>query len=290
MTVRVAIVGAGRIGTALGALWQRNGIEVTGWVARRPEAADAAIATAGGGRAIDLEALASESLVVLAVGDSDLADVVARCASSVGEDSLWIHTSGVHGLDVLAPLGDAGARIGSLHPVCPVPDAETGIRELPGQPGVWQAAGSACDEIVALAKAAGLSPIAMAPGADRATYHAACALAANGLTALVDQVRRLLATDHGIEPREAGALVSSLMSAALRAIDRSDPGRALSGPAHRGDAATIERHLDALGRSDAGALPSYCALMTLAADLALRTGDLDEASAQRLREVLGGSE
>ena len=76
--------------------------------------------------------------VLLAVPDNELGSVVARAVSAdaVQPGSLWLHASGLHDLEVLAPLKSLGARLGSLHPACPIPDAPAGIRDLPGKPAV----------------------------------------------------------------------------------------------------------------------------------------------------------
>ena len=96
--------------------------------------------------------------------------------------------------------------------------------------------------------------------ADRAAYHAAACVAANHVVALLGQVERIAAS--------VGLSLESflpLTRAALDDVDRLGPGAALTGPARRGDWATLSRHLDALAADER---PGYQAGAALATKLA----------------------
>ena len=77
--------------------------------------------------------------------------------------------------------------------------------------------------------------------ADRSTYHAAAAVAANHLVALLGQVDRL-AGSIGV-PLEA---YLDLARGALADVAEVGPVDALTGPVARGDRDTVARHLAAL--------------------------------------------
>ena len=98
--------------------------------------------------------------------------------------------------------------------------------------------------------------------ADRATYHAAAVLASNHLVALLGQVERV-AGPLGI-PLDAFLDLAEGSLANVRALGPAD---ALTGPAARGDEATIDRHLAALSADERAA---YKALADLARRLAGR--------------------
>jgi predicted short-subunit dehydrogenase-like oxidoreductase (DUF2520 family) len=76
---------------------------------------------------------------------------------------------------------------------------------------------------------------------DRVLYHAAAVVASNHLVALMGQVERL-ALAAGV-PLEAYLDLADETLANVRALG---PRGALTGPAARGDEATIRRHLRAL--------------------------------------------
>ena len=104
--------------------------------------------------------------------------------------------------------------------------------------------------------------------ADRAAYHAAAIVAANHLVALMGQVERVAAT-AGL-PLEAFA---GLMRAASEDAFALGPRQALTGPAARGDWATVERHRSTIAGMPAHAreLAAYDAMVALARRLSLDT-------------------
>lgn len=285
MSISVAVVGPGRVGTALACLWSRSGCELVGFVGRSSASLERAIDSCGG-RALDWGDLAGCDVVALTPGDDQLADVVARAAGiGSAETTLWLHTSGVHGLDALQPL--APARVGSLHPACPVPDPPAGAQAMQGKPAVVQGADEAMPRLEEMARRAGLVAVRMDEAADRITYHSACALAANGLTALADLAQHLFAR-CGFDGEARAVLVDALMRGALDAVHAEGPAAALTGPVQRGDADTVARHVAALSAGAPDALAAYRSLMEHAATLAARGGRLapDQAAAmaRRLRE------
>jgi predicted short-subunit dehydrogenase-like oxidoreductase (DUF2520 family) len=123
-------------------------------------------------------------------------------------------------------------------------------------------------------------------GGDALLYHAACALAANGATALFAVVEQVLAAQGGLEADDRRVLAASLMSAAVAACSEQGPAAALSGPVLRGDAATVAGHLQALRQHAPAALPAYRELMQAALRLAQERGLSTEAQAA-LRQLLG---
>ncbi len=282
----IAVVGPGRVGTALAALWHRGGADLLGFVGRRVEDAARAAVRAGGGRALaGLAECHTADCVVLAVPDAEVGRVAAAAGGdAVRRGALWLHTSGALDLSPLEPLMARGAAIGSLHPVCPVPDVETGIRVLPSKPCVLSGDPAVGAVLEQLAEAAGLRPV-WASGGDRALYHAACALAANAGTALFGAVEELLAV--AVTPAEARALTAALMAAAVEDSAARGAAAALSGPVRRGERDTVTRHIRALAQAAPQQLPLYRALMRAVAALAERGGSLSAAQRREFDQLLG---
>lgn len=291
MTSGFAVVGPGRVGTALARRWRERGYTLLGFVGRRAETVARAVAFCGGGRPLALGELRAARFVLLSVGDGEL-EAVARAAAAAAvpaRGSLWLHASGRHDLASLAPLRGAGARIGSLHPLVPFPDAAAGYRALAGQPAVLQGERRVLRLLAALARGAGLRPVAM-QGGNRVLYHAACALAANGLTALFDTAGQMFRTSCSIDTAQADALVLALMRSALGACAELGPAAALSGPAQRGDGATLRAHLQAIASATPAAEPVYRALLAAAVDLAHRQGALNAAQRAALTRLLAAAD
>jgi predicted short-subunit dehydrogenase-like oxidoreductase (DUF2520 family) len=194
-------------------------------------------------------------LLVFAVPD----DAIARVASAVTPcpTTVVLHLSGSRGLDVLAPH----QRRGSLHPLVSLPDPELGVDRLLG----------GCTFAVAGDPLAGcladqLGGRALRVDDDqRPLYHAAASVAANHLVVLAAQVERLAAA-AGV-PADA---YWSLMRSTLDNVASVGARRALTGPAARGDVATIEAHLRALPPEEH---QLYRTLAAAAAELAGRRLD-----------------
>ena len=287
--LRVAIVGPGRLGSAIGRRWHEAGLTLLGYVGRTPSSVAAACEFTGAGEALSIEDLLKADAVLLAVQDDGLAALAADLAEALAERLsavVWLHASGSHGLEVLEPLAALGASVGAMHPTCPLPDAERGYQNLLDQPCVVMVAGAdALGEktLCALSGAAGLYPLLTA-GGDRLVYHAACVLAANGLTALYSVVEELLT--QALPEVDAQRIVPALMQTALETCRRSNPSDALSGPVVRGDAGLVEKQHKALAVQDSGVAEIYRALMWRAAEMARDRGALGGSALEQIRRVL----
>lgn len=273
------------MGSALGRQWVRGGIQLMGFVGRDPARTEAAVRFCGAGRVLSVADLAEAHVVVLAVGDPDLQAAVAACAKAPPRScSLWLHTSGLHDLDVLDPLVPHGVRRGILHPAVPMPDPLTGLRNLEHGPAVLTGDENAMQLLHRLAEALAMTAIPCATGR-RALYHAACAMAANGATALFGAVERLLSAHGGIDPADQRLLTAALMERAVGSSRREGPAAALSGPVVRGDLGTVQAHLDALRAAPDAPVAAYVALMREALRLAQQRG-LDAGLVARIHSVL----
>jgi predicted short-subunit dehydrogenase-like oxidoreductase (DUF2520 family) len=227
--VDARVVGPGRAGSALAAALRSAGWRVDGPLGRDH---DPTLVTSGA------------RVVLLAVPDGAVADVAASLSPG---DAVVAHLAGSLGLDVLAPH----ERVASVHPLVSLPDAELGARRLTG---AWFAVAGdpIASEVVALL---GGRAVEVAD-ADRTTYHAAAAVAANHLVALLGQVERL-AGSVGV-PLEA---YLDLARGALDNVAEVGPAAALTGPVARGDRATVARHLAAIPQDERAA---YALLAELA--------------------------
>jgi predicted short-subunit dehydrogenase-like oxidoreductase (DUF2520 family) len=213
------------------------------------------------GRGDDLaNAAAGVDLLVLATPDDTLATVAAAIRPVA--DTVIMHLSGAHGLDVLAPH----RRRAGMHPLVPLPSAEVGRARL--RSGVTFAiAGDAMASRIA--ELLGGRTIVVEDTA-RARYHAAACIASNHVVALLGQVERVAAM--------AGLPLApflDLTSASIADVADLGPAAALTGPAARGDEATIALHRAVL---DAQELSGYDAGVALAKLLAAQRAPDPSAS------------
>lgn len=281
----VGVIGAGRVGAVLGAALARAGHDVV---------AVSAISEASVRRAAELlpgvrvvapsEVPGLASLLLLSVPDDALADLVSGLAATgtLTPGQLVVHTSGLHGLEVLDPATRAGALPMALHPVLPFTGTEVDLARLSGASFGVTSPEPLRPIAESLVVEMGGEPVWL-PDDQRPLWHAALAHGANHLVTLVASAADLLRT-AGVE--EPGRVLAPLLGAALDGSLRAGDAL-LTGPVARGDAGTVRAHLDVLAAAAPEVLPSYVAMARLTADRALASGRLDPHAAGALLEVLG---
>jgi predicted short-subunit dehydrogenase-like oxidoreductase (DUF2520 family) len=210
----VRIAGRGRAGRSLA-----RALSSVGWSVELVGHEQAATAASG----VDL--------LLLAVPDAVVGEI-ARAVEPV-DTTVVAHMAGSRGLDVLQPH----ARRASLHPLVALPNEELGAQRL--LDGAWFAVVG--DPLVTSVVTALGGHSFVVRDEDRAAYHAAAVIASNHLVALLAQAERVAAI-AGV-PLEA---YLGLVRATVENVAALGPRGALTGPAVRGDEATIEHHLDVL--------------------------------------------
>jgi predicted short-subunit dehydrogenase-like oxidoreductase (DUF2520 family) len=229
-------------------------------------------------------------LVLLALPDDALAGMTRGlvAAGVLRAGQIVVHTSGAHGVEVLAPVAELGALPLALHPAMTFSGRSEDLQRL--ESCCFGITASADDEAAwhvgeALVVEMGGEPVRV-PQEARPLYHAALAHGANHLVTLVAECLELLRS-AGIAPaqRLLGPLLSAALDNALRHGDR-----ALTGPVARGDVGTLDVHLRVLGERAPAALPGYVALARRTAARALAAGLLSPADGERVLTALDRSE
>jgi predicted short-subunit dehydrogenase-like oxidoreductase (DUF2520 family) len=259
----VAIIGPGRVGQALGCLLAGAGVPI-GWVAARHRAeARRAARFIGVGRPVTLDSpeLARAKVLLITTSDSALAEVSKALAVRRDDwrGSVVIHTSGAWPAggegSVLEPFRKRGAAAASLHPLQTVPSREAGVRNLTGC--FWAVEGDRRALRLAREWVRALHGSAFALRSGRkAAYHAAAVIACAGVVALMESSRRLLGR-CGMAPKRARQVLERFVAETARNFAALGAGRALTGPAVRGDWETVHRHQAALRELTPDLLPLY---------------------------------
>jgi predicted short-subunit dehydrogenase-like oxidoreductase (DUF2520 family) len=227
-----AIVGRGRLGTALAAALTEAGLHVTGPLGRGADGAGA-------------------EAVLLCVADGE----IAAAADRIPPGPLVGHCSGALGLDVLGEREAFG-----LHPLMTVTAA--GADFAGAGCAVAGSTARALDAAHALARCLSMRAVEIAE-ADRAAYHAAASVASNFLVVIEDLAERLART-AGL-PR--GPLVA-LVRASVDNWAALGPQRSLTGPVARGDERTVARQRAAVAERAPEDLELFDALVAATRRLA----------------------
>ena len=262
----VSIVGAGRVGGAIGLALARAGYTITAAWARSRAGRQRAH------RLLDVPVLepadtaAAADITFVSVPDDVLSDMAEQIAPAVHKGQFVVHTSGGMPVATLDPIKDAGARVGSLHPLQTIPDAESGADALRGA-----SVAVTCDNherlaLMRLARAWGGRPFVLGEEAKR-VYHAAAVFASNYVVSSIWAATTLF---QSIGLRNAGELLAPLVRTSVDNVLARGGAKAITGPVARGDADLVKRHLEALRETDPtdGALTdAYGSLARLTASL-----------------------
>lgn len=241
---RVAIVGRGRLGTALATALERTGADVVGPLGR--------------------DASAEADAALLCVPDAAIADAarsVAAWAPLVG------HTSGATPLAVIAESTRADCF--GLHPLQTFAGDDGDADRFHGCAAAIAGTSPAALEFAeSLALGLDMDPITI-DERHRADYHAAASIASNFLIVLEDAAEEV-AEHAGLDRAAARAALAPLVRASVENWAALGPERALTGPLARGDEATIGAQRAAIERSAPELLELFDALLDRGHSLAAR--------------------
>lgn len=249
MSRAVALIGTGRLASALAPAMKAAGIRVVSVVARTEGSARrfrrrfpwlaGVTATAVRGK---------PNLFLLAVPDREIHRTASALAETIHPGAVALHHAGGLGTEPLTPLASAGLATGVLHPLQVLGVAGSSLLQgsysrIEGEPRARKVAES-------LAADLGMTVLKFRRRPDqeaRAAYHAGAALASNDLVALLSLGVDLL-TSSGISRSQAVDALAALAEGAIRNVREGGVQGALTGPVARRDVATVAAHLDRLGR------------------------------------------
>lgn len=290
--MRIAIIGAGAVGTAVAALLKEKGHTIAGVASRTPASAHQLAEYVGGAPCFTAveEASRRGEVVCISTNDTAIAEVTAEIARRGGfwPGQVVIHLSGSLTSEVLRPAADKGAIILSIHPLQSVPSPEAGIKSLPlavysieGDPRGYELA----EKFIADLGSRSFFHISKEA---KPLYHAAACVASNYLVTLLGLSQQLL-TASGMPGNLLFPALFPLIQGTLNNIAALGIPAALTGPIARGDVATVQEHLEVMEARAPELLPLYVSLGRRTVDLALAKGTLPGEVAGRLLHVLEGA-
>ncbi|MGI8522464.1 MAG: Rossmann-like and DUF2520 domain-containing protein [Nocardioides sp.] len=282
--LRVGVVGAGRVGAVLAAALGAAGHEIVA-VAGESDASHRRIDELLPGVRVDKPTGVARAcdVLLLTVPDDMLDNVVTMLAASgaLHAGQYVVHTSGRHGLAVLAPAVEVSARPVAMHPAMTFTGTSIDLPRLASCVFGVTAGDDERAFTEALVADLGGVPI-WVPEERRTLYHAGLAHGANHLVTLVSEAMELLSAAGADDP---AATLRPLLSAALdNALGAGDA--ALTGPIVRGDVTTVRDHLAVIAASAPHTLPSYVALGRATLDRVVLDGRVLPIRAARIRRVL----
>jgi predicted short-subunit dehydrogenase-like oxidoreductase (DUF2520 family) len=264
----VAIVGSGRLGSALARALRAQGVIVEGPLGRgaSPQSEVVLLCVPDG-------EIARAAATVGASGDAGIEPAAAgEPGASGGAEqaaaSRRRFIGHVSGATPLTALAGAGREAFGLHPL----QTFAGGEGLDAFDGVGCAIAGTTPEALAvardLAERLGMTPIEISDS-ERAAYHAAASIASNFLVTLQAAAEEL-ADGAGIDSANARALLGPLVRSTVDNWVELGP-TALTGPVARGDDATVDRQREAVEIHAPHLLPLFDELVKRTRALAAET-------------------
>ena len=242
---RIAIVGAGNLGSALAVALRRAGYAIDAVVAhsRRSRARARVLGKQTGARVAASLAGSRADLVWICVPDAS----ITRVADSLGSQIEWkgrivLHSSGALTSDALSELRARGAAVASVHPLMTfVRGSRPSFEEVPFAIEGDAAAVRVARRIVRDLGGEGYS----IRKSEKASYHAWGTFASPLLTALLATTEQVAAS-AGVRGRQARGRMAPILRQTVENYVAFGAPNAFSGPIIRGDVETVKKHLRVL--------------------------------------------
>ncbi len=286
---RVAIVGCGTVGTAIGKLLRDVDYRISGVATSNLETARRAAGVTGSERFSNFPWEVTRGADVVFITTPD--DLIESTCMSISEhrgfdkNAVVIHCSGALSSDTLSSARDCGAEVATLHPLQSFASVDQAVSLLPGSFCTIEGDGDALPIVRQMVEDIG-GILLEITAEKKMLYHAAAVAASNYLVTLIHLALELneaagLATDTSFN-----ALLP-LIRGTLSNIGAKGIPAALTGPIARGDVATVSAHLKAIEKDAPELLQLYRCLGLYTVDLAKAKGTLDREAGDKLAALLG---
>lgn len=291
----LAIVGAGRVGRALGRRLRELGWKIGAVITRNEPGARRAVRFIGAGKphaGMTRQALASR--VILIATPDDAITAVAQELARIGAEELRgkvvLHTSGALDVRALDAVKSCDAAVGSIHPLQSFSGAA--VPSLEGRMFAVEGDSQALAVARQIVRSLGGSPVKI-PSGKKVLYHAAATMAAANVLAIEEAASQLLIS-IGMRRSQATRALLALTRQVLENMEHLGPRAAWTGPLSRGDFKVLGAHLEALQDSPEEFAQAYEALNRLAArtlspDAPRALAELDKISVKKKTKVMGSN-
>jgi predicted short-subunit dehydrogenase-like oxidoreductase (DUF2520 family) len=283
----IAILGLGKVGTAVGFLLRQAGYRIVAVASRSQASLNQGIVYTGGKPYLNFSAAAlTANCIIITTSDDSIAHVCKKIARErcIRPGNKVIHMSGAGGLDLLQSAQDAGAHVACIHPLQSFADVDGAIRNIPGSTFGITSGDEIKEWSVQMVRDLGGVPFFIAD-ADKPLYHAAACIASNYLTTIIHMVEEIYQS-LGLSSEDTIRAIWPLVMGTIANIETKGTVQALTGPVARGDSGTIKKHAEALRNRLPALLQAYSALGILTADIGLKKKTLSPETARLIKEIL----
>ena len=287
----VAVIGAGRLGTALARALAARGYHIKTLVSRRAASARRAClfvdpladTPPAALKFSDMERLPPVDLFLITTPDDAIEETAMRLGEVLGASKrrrIALHASGALSSDVMGSLRVCGCAVGSMHPLVSVSDPVAGAEALGGAFYCVEGDRPATGMARRLVRDLGGHSFTI-KARDKALYHAAAVMTSGHSVALFDAATELLAR-CGLSQMQARRVLLPLLGSTYKNLSSQKLSYALTGTFARGDVATVRRHLAAL---QSQSLSDTLAIYTLLGQRSLQLATENGQQSDNLKEI-----
>jgi predicted short-subunit dehydrogenase-like oxidoreductase (DUF2520 family) len=282
-----AIVGCGKVGTALGIFLTRAGYIPAGFASRSLSSAKhlADIVFSDHISNIPWHVTRSADVVFITTPDSAIEETCSTISQNAGfaDHAVVLHCSGALASSVLSSAKTCNAWTGSMHPLQSFASAD--YRNNPFKGVIVSIEGDGPAVKIAKTIASDLDGTAVTLLTEAKTlYHASAVAASNYLVTLIDFAVQLI-QEAGIDRKDAFNLLKPLIEGTLSNIEKVGAREALTGPIARGDVKTVKKHMEDIGSKRPDLLALYKLLGFYTVDIAAEKNAVSESVLQELKRL-----
>lgn len=249
----VGIIGAGKVGTTLGAYLRKNEISVSGYYSQTYESAAIAADFTKTKAYNDIDALVNASgTLFITTPDGEIRHAWDCIAKDRLAGKIICHFSGSLSSLVFSGIEAAGAFGCSVHPMFAFSDKFQSYKTFHTASLTIEGQEKAVSALRKLFEGLG-HKVFMMKAEDKMHYHTAAALASNYMVGLFQLSLNLLG-DCGFSEEDSRALLAPLVQNNVTAMLEKGTVSALTGPIERGDISTVKKHLEVLAKTDTEAV------------------------------------
>ena len=282
-----AIVGCGKVGTALGIFLTGAGYRAAGFTSKSLSSAKrvADIIQSDHFSDVPWEITRNADVVFITTPDGAITDTCNSIARNRGfaNNAVVLHCSGALPSTILSIAKKCGAFIGSMHPLQSFASADYDTNPFQGIIVSLEGEDYAVKMAKEIVTDLGGTSVSILTEA-KTLYHASAVVASNYLVTLLDLAFRLIGA-AGIAGRDAFDVLKPLIEGTLSNIEKAGIPEALTGPIVRGDVKTVEKHVEEIGLKTPELLDLYKTLGFYTIDIAKARGTISESSTQQLKRI-----
>lgn len=242
--LRIGFVGAGKVGTTLGAYFRSKGLNIAGYASRNPESSQRAAKITSSQSLTMNELVADCDMLWITTPDTQIKEVWKALNNCCLDGKIIIHCSGAMSSEVFQEIAEKNAFGYSIHPMFAFAHQNGDFDGLKSANFTVEGDPTRLEVIRQYFNILG-NPVFIIDRQDKPNYHLANVMVTNLVLALIHLGTECLSQCSSFQEVALPALLPMIQNN-LDNLKRSGFIDSLTGPVERNDLETIKKHLQCL--------------------------------------------